>query len=53
MYVVIMHKHSFTQYQYLSKSIVYNENTMNYVITDTADATHTFSKNDYLIAIMG
>lgn len=48
-----MHKHSFTQYQYLSKSISYNETTQIYTITDTADTTHTFSKNDYLIAIMG
>lgn len=53
MYVVIMHKHSFTQYQYLSKSIVYNDSTNIYTITDTANQTHTFSKNDYLIAIMG
>ena len=50
MYVVIMHKHSFTQYQYLSKKIEHVGT--NYVITDTADGVHTFAEADYLIAIM-
>lgn len=50
MYVVIMHKHSFTQYQYLSNKI--ESNDTNYVVTDTAGGVHTFAKADYLIAIM-
>ena len=50
MYVVIMHKHSFTQYQYLSTSISFADNT--YTIVDTGGGVHTFSKTDYLVAIM-
>lgn len=50
MYVVIMHKHSFTQYQYLANSISFADNT--YTIVDTASGVHTFSKTDYLVAIM-
>lgn len=51
MYIVVMHKHSFTQYQYLSSSITYSEGI--YTITDTGGSVHTFSQTDYLIAIMG
>ena len=51
MYIVVMHKHSFTQYQYLSRSITLDGDT--YSIIDTGGAEHTFSKNDYLVAIMG
>ena len=51
MYIVIMHKHSFTQYQYLSSSVTFANDI--YTVTDTAGNTHTFSKDDYLIAIMG
>ena len=51
MYIVIMHKHSFTQYQYLSSSVTFAGDT--YTITDTSGGVHTFTKTDYLIAIMG
>ena len=50
MYVVVLHKHSFTQYQYDAKSIAFAGNT--YTVTDVNNNTHTFSKDDYLVAIM-
>ncbi len=52
MYIVIMHKHSFTQYQYLCDSVTYNEATGEYTIHDTGGELHTYLKSDYLIAIM-
>ena len=51
MYIVVMHKHSFTQYQYLSRSVSLSDDGI-YTITDTGGGTHTFAKVDYLVAIM-
>ena len=51
MYIVVMHKHSFTQYQFLSRSISLEGDT--YSIIDTGGGEHTFLKTDYLVAIMG
>jgi hypothetical protein len=52
MYIVVMHKHSFNQYEYLARSISLSDAGI-YTITDTGGGTHTFAKADYLIAIMG
>ena len=51
MYVVVLHKHSFTQYEYKCTNIAYTE--VNYVITDVQGNTHTFATADYIIAITG
>lgn len=51
MYIVVLHRHSFTQYEYYCKNIAWTG--VNYVITDTDNQTHTFSTEDYLVAITG
>lgn len=51
MYVVVLHKHSFTQYEYRCTNIAYTG--VNYVITDEQSNTHTFKAEDYIIAITG
>ena len=50
MYIVVMHKHSFTQYQYIAKSVSYANDT--YTVVESNNTSHTFAKADYLIAIM-
>lgn len=50
MYVVVLHKHSFTQYQYLAKSVSFADGT--YTVVGTDNQSHTFAQENYLIAIM-
>ena len=50
MYIVVLHKHSFTQYQYIAKSISFANDT--YTIVEQNNTSHTYSKTDYLVAIM-
>ena len=51
MYVIVMHKHSFTTFEYLATSISYNAETKIYSIV-TAQGNASYSKEDYLIALM-
>ena len=50
MYIVVLHKHSFTQYQYNAKSISFSSGT--YTIVDENNNSHTYAQENYLVAIM-
>lgn len=51
MYVVVLHKHSFTQVQFLATSISYADGVYDIVVGENEH--HTFSEENYLVALMG
>lgn len=54
MWVVVLHKHSFTQYQFKATSISYTDGVYDIVEgSGSQQQVHSFEEENYIVALMG